>query len=169
MELSQLVYYPKTDFNGVLIILREPHIMLGETPEEAFLGNRRWFENVISDKPMTSLMTKYKNRFGEMLRHCNKQGLSSVAFTNINLDGGGKTASPKYWKTDKTPILHDIIDSVKPTIVFTTRELFNIISKDVTTQSGIKYRHGKELRSVKAQDILYFEIFHPCYPRKIEI
>lgn len=169
MKLDQLVYYPKAEFNGVLIILREPHIKHGETPEEAFLGNRRWFEHIISDRPMTSLMTRYKNRFCEMLRYCNKQGLSSVAFTNVNLDGGGKTASPKYWRTDKKPVLNDIISSVKPSTVLLPRELFNIVSYNLTTQSGIEYEHGKVLRSIKIQEVLYFEIFHPCYPRKIKL
>ena len=169
MKLDQLVYYPKTEYNGVLIILREPHIKDGTSPEESFLGNRRWFENLINDKSINGRMTRYKNRFNEMLSLCNKTCLSSVAFTNINVDGGGKTASPKYWKMDKVPILNDIIATVKPSIVFTTKELFNIVSKDTETQSGIEYNDGKVLRSVKIQETVYYEIDHPCYSKRIKV
>ncbi|MGI6654315.1 MAG: hypothetical protein ACOX55_09420 [Christensenellales bacterium] len=169
MKNAQLVYYPEKEFNGVLIILREPHIMDGESPKEAFIGNRRWFEHVISEKPTTGLMTRYRNRFGEMLRYCHKNNLSSVAFTNINLDGGGKTASSKYWGMEKAPILNDIIAAVKPEIVFMTRELFNIVSKDIQTQNGITYENGKVLRSIKIRETVFYEIYHPCYPRRIKI
>lgn len=169
MKLDQLVYYPGADFNGVLIILREPHIENGTSPEEAFLGNRHWFKYIISDKPLTGLMTRYKNRFNEMLKFCNRTDFSLVAFTNINLDGGGRAASPKYWKMDKFPILNDIIAAVKPSIVFTTKELFNIVSKDTETQSGIEYSDGKVLRSVMIQETVYYEIDHPCYSKRIKV
>lgn len=169
MKKEDLVYFPNGNYNGVLIVLREPHKKNGETAEEAVLGNRIWFEKVLSDQPMGNMISQYRNRFKEMLKICNENSLSSIAFTNINPEGGGQNASNKYWKMNKAPIINDIIETAQPKVVFLLRELFEVITNDEPTKEGIHYHSGKTLRMAEIKGIRLYEIYHPSYRRKIKI
>ncbi len=169
MKKEQLVYYPETDFNGVLIVLREPHTEDAETDKAAFVGNQTWFKSITSDAKLDHKASAYRNRFKEMLSICGEQKLSSCAFTNIKSTGGSETASKEYWKMDKAPIINDILETVKPKFVFVLWEIFDEISKSTTIQDGITYSGDKTKRKTERDGIVFFEIYHPSYRRKIVV
>lgn len=168
MKKEQLVYYPSNGFNGVLFVLREPHKESGQTPEEAFNGNREWFVNkILNNAKGDGLSSQYRNRFNEMLEICGKQNLSSAAFTNINLAGGGKTAGKEYWDKDKASIISEIISTANPQYVFTCKEIFEAATQNAEMQEGITYEGDKTLRMAECDGVVFFEIYHPSYRRKI--
>ena len=96
MHKKDIVYYDQKNFNGVLVVLREPHT--DQSDEKAFEGNRDWFSKIAKGKELNQKEKMYYNRFSEMLEISNVKDLTKIAFTNIKLSGGPAVASKEYWK-----------------------------------------------------------------------
>lgn len=178
--MSVLTYYNPENFNGVLILLREPHDEgKRDDAKGALEGNRIWFQNIISENIKRSRQeSKYRKRFNEMLTYCGEHELEKVAFANIKLQGGGSSASIDY-KSFADKIKNDNFQKIKEEIekanalkyVFTVKDIFNaIVSGTNANENGINYgeKHkGKPSRKAEVDGITYYEIIHPCVSPKI--
>lgn len=175
--MSVLTYYNPKKFNGVLILLREPHDEKNSSnAHNALEGNKIWFQNIISEDIKRSRQeTKYRNRFLEMLTYCGESELEKVAFANIKLQGGGSSASEDYRQMNKKEAFDDIIKEIGPDnlkFVFTVADVFNAIVKDVKTENGLMYNgkkyNGKHFHMAKIDGVTYYEILHPCRSPRIK-
>ena len=114
--MSNLTYYPddKTKFNGILIILREPHDERNiSNASGALEGNKIWFQEIISNNVRrTRQESRYRNRFIEMISYCGDREIENIAFANIKLQGGGCNASSEYWEKDKKAAFNAIIEEI---------------------------------------------------------
>lgn len=170
MEKHDLVYYPNQDFNGVLFILRKPHDDPGRNEKDTVNGNREWFNSVASN-PANPLQQQYRNRFMEMLEVVHRTDLSHAALDNIKRTGGGATASENYWKISpemKLDRIRAILDTVNPTYVFLPRDLYRLVAEQAVEESdGITYSGAATLKKCIYEGVLFYEIYHPSYRRKI--
>ena len=88
-----MIYYPEKNFNGILIVLKEP----GD-PEGTEEGSKAWFRELIDEKKtggksIDRKQRRYRNRFMEMLELCGEDKLASTAYGNIKPLKGGKKLS----------------------------------------------------------------------------
>lgn len=174
MNKESIVYFKEEKFNGVLVILREPHDG-NKDKMSVLLRNKEWFKCVISpeknveNKFPKRQLSKYHNRLTEMLGFVNTKDLSQIAFTNINLQGGGASKSKLYDSINKEIVLSEIIEIVKPKIVFTVKDIFDSIDSECI-KNGILYKNKTErCYSKKYNNIIYYEIIHPCRSPRIII
>ena len=178
---SKPVYYDKDNFNGILIVLREPHHENADA-ETAYKGNKYWFtQRIISDNPnpkRNRLETRYRLRFEEMVSICSETSIKSISFANIKQSGGGKQVSKEYLETEemeRKSSLNDIIANLNGLkFVFVLKEIFEIIEKETGFyNNGIQYdghKHkGKPCRMTELNGITYYEILHPCISPRILI
>ena len=174
--MSVLTYYNPENFNGVLILLREPHDEgKCNDAEGALDGNRIWFQNIIGENIKRSRQeSKYRKRFYEMLTYCGECELEKVAFANIKLQGGGSSASIDYnFLTEENKrdnfqkIKEEIEKSNALKYVFTVWDIFDAIVSDTNTnENGIMY-YGEKYKdthfsTAKIDGITYYKILHPC-------
>lgn len=179
--MSVLTYYNPKKFNGVLILLREPHDEKNSSnAHNALEGNKIWFQNIISEDIKRSRQeTKYRNRFLEMLTYCGESELEEVAFANIKLQGGGSNASKNYRSLtedmkceDFLKIKAEIEKSSALKYVFTVYDIFDAVVSNSSANglmyNGKKYK-GKHFRMAKIDGITYYEIIHPCISPRIKV
>ena len=187
--MSRLTYYNPQKFNGVLILLREPHDEgKHDNAQGALEGNKCWFENkIIPENPdlsqdektgkMLRLFRRYRNRFKEMLSYCGENTLENVAFANIKSEGGGSSASVDYWslttekkKENFKKIKEEIEKSNVLSFVFTVDDIFDAIipefERNGLIYNGKKYE-GKSFRKAEIDGITYCEILHPSRSPRI--
>lgn len=140
-----------------------------KTEKECIEGNRKWFYEVMREDHFNFKISAYRNRFKEMLLTCRREpNIASMAFTNIKLTSGGKSASRDYWIIEKASIASEIIKRVNPDTVFILSEIFNsIIPDNAVIEADVKYKDKKPLRKAVVNGITYYEIYHPSYRRKI--
>lgn len=179
--MSVLTYYNPENFNGVLILLREPHDEGNcNYAQGALEGNRIWFQNIITENIKRSRQeSQYRKRFIEMLTYCDECELKNVAFANIKLQGGGSNVSIEY-KSLKSENKRDNFRKIKAEIeksntlkcVFTVWDIFDAIVKDAKTENGLNYG-GKYKRNprrkAEVDGITYYEIIHPCRSPRINV
>ncbi len=111
------MYYHKNNFNGVLILMREPHISQkdkGQPVEEIERKSHEWITKVLNQsfteadfaeckdekerRSARGAITKYYNRFCELLTLIGKSAetLPQIAYTNLHKEGGGATVDESY-------------------------------------------------------------------------
>lgn len=175
MKIEDIVYSPVTP-NGVLIVLREAHKdNENVTVEENLDGNCKWIQSVLCSDETGNQKGRYRNRFFEMLEAVGKDktDLPSVTFTNINNKGGGSCKSDSYDSLDKVEILDEILDLIKPKIVFLPHDVFYDKIKhhsNVELQHGLMYKNcEKELGKVTIDGVVFYEIYHPSYSKIIDV
>lgn len=188
--LQSLTYVPPvTQYNGVLILLREPNDPQKKKKPEYLRDNALWFRDVIAGKCLSDewkdsayrnrAISRYGNRFREMLKAIDSTEtlrLESVVFGNINIEGGGDFVGVNYGKTDKAKRLEDILRALS-TCGYTTRhafvclDLFQLIIKekdtDLLKNEGFIYSNGKRMSKAVRGEIVYYEMLHPSRSPRI--
>ena len=175
--MSNLTYYPddKTKFNGILILLREPHDEKNiSNASGALEGNKIWFQEIISNNVRrTRQESRYRNRFIEMISYCGEREIENIAFANIKLQGGGSNASSEYWEKDRKAAFNAIIEEIgKENLryIFVLPEIFKLVANEKSVEiinSGIKYKGQEPKRRVRIDGITYYEILHPSRSPRI--
>lgn len=175
--MSNLTYYPddKTKFNGILILLREPHDERNiSNASGALEGNKIWFQVIIGNNvKRTRQESRYRNRFIEMISYCGEREIENIAFANIKLQGGGKNASSEYWNKDKKEPFDAIIEEIgKENLryIFVLPEIFKLVTNEKSAEiinSGIKYKGQEPKQMVRIDGITYYEILHPSRSPRI--
>lgn len=181
------MYYDKSNFNGVLIILRESHKDEEDwtiSSEEIEKKSDKWIGNVLNvneelDKSLNRkekiTVTKFRNRFAEMLKFIGENGeysIANIAFTNINLKGGGASVGKDYLEILKNYDFDELINGIENLkYIFTCTEIFEKLRKkwNVTETrefDGIKYGN-RQKRTFDYNNIRVYEIYHPSRSPRI--
>jgi len=184
--------YDKSHYNGVLFLMREAHKANNSEKQPAIdKGNKDWLERVIhyhynhhtpmdvDDNP--TAISRYGNRFAEILEQLpvEDKNLESIAYANINPDGGASSMSPEYRKIVASEELFKArMDKIFSRIpkedtkyIITCREAFEALSpSDIQEDKGLKYRNGTTGRAGKvAGHIICLEMIkHPCISPALE-
>ena len=170
-----VTWYNPSSYNGVLILLREPHIDKNEIePEKVILGNWKWLTSVIF-APTGRFEKRYHNRIIEMLgalpniEHCPEQ----IAYANLNIRGGGATSSKNYWDILNNPEkrqqemnrIFSCVSKEKTRYIITCKEIFEALSdfETIRENAGFQYTNNSITRSGKMDGIILIEMLkHPC-------
>ena len=167
-------YFPEKDYNGVLILLREPNDP--NSPEKLVMEhNQSWIHMVLATNEKGRSVSRYRNRFAEMLQYVGlnpETELSHIAYANIKQTGGGASSDDEYWNLsseEKKARFALIQTQVNPQIVFTVYDIFNSITEGTTvTRNGIQYKRRKnpKRKAIDKNGIIYYEILHPSWSPK---
>ena len=188
-EVYGISRYEKSKYNGVLFLMREAHkgkenMSLSDIEQ----GNKEWLCRVIhyhddhnthlNDDDIPSLISRYGNRFAEILKvlPIEDKSLENIAYVNINPYGGGSSASQKYsadlrssekFETRMAEIFSRIpMEDTK--FIITCKDVFDkLLSIDEIQKDkeGLKYKNGLVGRVGKKanEHIIYLEMKeHPC-------
>lgn len=170
-----VTWYNPSSYNGVLFLLREPHIDKNETePENVILGNWEWFTRVIF-APTDRFEKRYQNRIIEMLNALPniEHHPEQIAFANLNIKGGGSTSSKNYWEILNNPEKRQIeldrifscVSKEKTQYIITCKEIFEAMSdlKTIKEKNGFQYTNNNISRTGKMDRIVLIEMLkHPC-------
>lgn len=165
--------YKPQDFNGVLVILREPN---ASDSGEKLPADRayEWIEKVLSRDDMWEgiqqakdkrAVSRYRHYFEKLLRQVfsGKKDRYHIAFDNIIPDQGGKNASKEYRQYQYfSERVKRIVDTIGPQYVFLCADVYDKIK-----EPGDKENHGviydnKTLRCFSRDGVMYYAIYHPC-------
>lgn len=163
------MYYQEKSYNGVLFLLREPHVAeedKDKTVEEITKKSDEWVGKMLNKtfteadwkdkkdaKVSKASATKYRNRFIEILSAIgiNEKELPHIAYDNIYKQGGGSTQSKgykealkKYEKANFDDLLENL--SYKTNYVFTCRDIYSKLKSvlEITEETdGLRYNNSE--------------------------
>ncbi len=191
------MYYHANNFNGILILLREPHVDnddRNQTEDVIEHKSSEWIENVLNysfqpeelakmERREKTTISKFRNRFTELLEYIGKSGcISQIAYDNLQRRGGGATASKAYnevLKKYEKEAFEKIVTTIrnkggKLECVFTCKDIYTRLHEILQgntlqdcSEKGIKYPSGKK-QAMKYGNIIIYEIAHPSRSPKLE-
>lgn len=179
------MYYHENNFNGVLILMREPHVSekdKGQSGEEIERKSDEWITNALKGTSLEREAVAYHDCFQELLQ-CIKPGesLSRIAYTNLYKKGGGGTKSQEYIncrkmysKSQFDELIREFGDKLE--CIFTCNDIFNrlkskeVLYRDIALcpECGFSYSYQRQRqtkvtkkRAMKYGNIMIYEIMHP--------
>lgn len=187
----KLAYVPPLEqYNGILILLREPNDPNKKTVNAYLEGNAEWFQDVINGRPSPKYIDnkmrnksipRYGNRFREMLLSIEENQhllLCDVIYGNLSAHGGNNAVGDQYWRIKKISRLNMILSELtikgyNPKNVFVCQDLFKLIvsQKDTTVypEKGLQYNKRDKRQNICYRNgIYYFEIIHPARSPRIK-
>ena len=161
------MYYPEKSYNGVLFLLREPHVSKEDihlTKEEITEKSNRWVDKMLKDaftetdwkdaeerKVSKTVAAKYRNRFCEILSFIgkNEEQLSDIAYHNMYVYGGGAVQSKEYKKYIQTYTQSNFETLLKKLgyrtrYIFTCRDIYirlKALLKITDERNGLWYKN----------------------------
>ena len=170
-----VTWYNPSSYNGVLILLREPHKNMNEIEtEDVVCGNRKWLARVLF-APKDRFENRYHNRIIEMLdalpdiNHRPEQ----IAYANLNTKGGGAVSSKGYREILNNPVkrqqeldrIFSCVSKKETKYIITCKDIFNALSdpKKIKKDNGFQYTNNLVSRSGEIDGIITIEMLkHPC-------